>query len=297
MEYLNQLEEEAIEIIREAVATSDNPLLLYSIGKDSSALVHLCQKAFAPLPIPFKALHVDTRFKFQEMYRFRDQFIQKYNLQLDTYINPEAIEKNINPFDHGTSLHTEITKTQALKKALAIYKTDMVFGGARRDEEKSRSKERIFSFRNQEQQWTPEDQRLEFLMNYNLHKKENESFRCFPLSNWSELDVWRYIKQENIPVVSLYFSQSRPVVNRDNMLIMVDDHRLKLKSGENVQYQEVRFRTLGCYPLTAAIKSEAKTVDEVIQELEQTEYSERQGRLIDFSQNDSMEIKKRKGYF
>lgn len=297
MKYLNQLVEESIEIIREAAACSDRPLLLYSIGKDSSSLVHLCKKAFAPFSIPFKALHVDTRYKFQEMYQFRDKFVKEYKLQLETYINPEAIEKNINPFDHGAALHTEITKTQALKKAIELYKADMVLGGARRDEEKSRSKERIFSFRNEAHEWTPEDQRFEFLRNYNLHKKKNESFRCFPLSNWSELDIWRYIKKENIKVVDLYFSKSRPVVNRNNMLIMVDDERLVLNQNEKIEHQQVRFRTLGCYPLTAAIKSKAKTIDEIIKELETTNYSERQGRLIDFSQGDSMEIKKRKGYF
>jgi len=295
--HLRDLENESIYILREAVACGQKPVMLYSIGKDSSVMLHLAAKAFAPGPLPFPLLHVDTRFKFQAMYNFRDQAISKYNANLIKYVNPEAVEKNISPFTHGSSVHTDITKTQGLKKVLNEYGFDMVFGGARRDEEKSRAKERIFSFRSEGHFWNPKSQRPEMWDIFNTFKKNNESFRVFPLSNWTELDVWNYIDQERIDVVPLYFSATRPVVSRDGMLIMKDDERLVLRPNEKVEMRNVRFRTLGCYPLTGAIVSEAKTVKEIILEIEQSRFSERQGRLIDIDSPGSMEKKKQEGYF
>lgn len=295
--HLQRLEAESIHIIREAFTESDNPVMLYSIGKDSSVMLHLAQKAFFPSPVPFPVLHVDTRWKFQEMYAFRELIIREQNLQLLTYINPETIEKDINPFDHGASLHTHLTKTEGLKQALDLHKFDLAFGGARRDEEKSRAKERIFSFRTQTHGWDPKSQRPELWNLYNTRKSPGESIRVFPLSNWTELDIWQYVYQEDIPVVPLYFAQVRPVVVRDGINILVDDDRMKLLPEEEIIAKKVRFRTLGCYPLTGAIESDAETVPEIIAELVKARTSERQGRLIDAGSSSSMEKKKREGYF
>ncbi|CDZ77839.1 Sulfate adenylyltransferase subunit 2 [Legionella massiliensis] len=297
MSHLNQLEAESIYIIREAIAEAENPAMLYSIGKDSSVMLHLARKAFYPATPPFPLLHVDTRWKFQEMYRFRDQMAQICGMKLLVYTNPEAIAKNINPFDHGSALHTAITKTEGLKQALDHYKFDLVFGGARRDEEKSRAKERIFSFRSKTHRWDPKNQRPEPWNLFNTRKLPGESIRVFPLSNWTELDIWQYIQQEQIPVVPLYFAKERPVVLRDNTLLMVDDERMKLLEGEEIQNRCVRFRTLGCYPLTGAIDSTATSLSEIINELMNTRYSERQGRMIDLDSSASMEQKKQEGYF
>lgn len=297
MNHLDVLENEAIYILREAVATGQNPVMLYSIGKDSSVMLHLARKAFYPSPIPFPLLHVDTRFKFREMYEFRDQAVKKYGAKLLTFVNPEATEKNINPFDHGAGVHTDITKTQGLKLALNEFKFDMVFGGARRDEEKSRAKERVFSFRSEAHLWDPKNQRPELWNLYNTRKNKGESFRVFPLSNWTELDVWQYIEREKIEVVPLYFSKVRPIIKRDGMMILQDDARMILRPGEEVEHLQVRFRTLGCYPLTAAILSQAKNVIEIIAELKTSRYSEREGRLIDTDAPGSMEKKKIEGYF
>ncbi|MFI4918633.1 MAG: sulfate adenylyltransferase subunit CysD [Legionellales bacterium] len=295
--HLRQLESESIHIIREAVAEAENPVMLYSIGKDSSVMLHLAQKAFYPAVPPFSLLHVDTRWKFQEMYHFRDYIAQDSGMNLLVHTNPEAIEKNINPFDHGSALHTNITKTEGLKQALDQYQFDVVFGGARRDEEKSRAKERIFSFRTASHQWDPKNQRPELWNLYNTRKKKGESIRVFPLSNWTELDIWHYIYQERIPVVPLYFAKERPVVARDGLLLMVDDHRFRLLPGEEVARKQIRFRTLGCYPLTGALESSASSIPEIILELINTRCSERQGRAIDSDAMTSMESKKREGYF
>ncbi|MEF0944179.1 sulfate adenylyltransferase subunit CysD [Rhizobium sp. BR 362] len=297
MMHINRLEAESITIIREAVAESDRPVLLYSIGKDSSVLLHLIRKAFFPARPPLPLLHVDTRWKFQEMYQFRDRIPHQTGMDLLVHVNPEAIEKDINPFDHGAALHTSITKTEGLKQALDHFGFDMILGGARRDEEKSRAKERVFSFRTQNHNWDPKNQRPELWNLYNTRKAPGESIRVFPLSNWTELDVWQYIFRESIPIVPLYFAKERPVVVRDGMILAVDDERMRLLAGEEIVSRKVRFRTLGCYPLTAAIESEADTVEGIIAELLQAHVSERQGRLIDTSSSASMEKKKLEGYF
>lgn len=295
--HLQKLEAEAIHILREAVAEADNPAMLYSIGKDSAVMLHLARKAFYPAPPPFPIMHVDTRWKFREMYLLRDHMAKESGMELLTYTNPEAIEKNINPFDHGSALHTDITKTQGLKKALDLHKFDVVFGGARRDEEKSRAKERIFSFRSPTHRWDPKQQRPELWNLYNTKKHASESIRVFPLSNWTELDIWQYIYEENIPVVPLYFAKERPVVIRNGMMIMVDDDRMPILPDEKIQMKRIRFRTLGCYPLTGAIESSAESLPDIILELVQSRNSERQGRLIDSDTSASMEKKKQEGYF
>lgn len=295
--HLKRLEDEAIHIIREAVAESENPVMLYSIGKDSAVMLHLARKAFYPAPPPFPLLHVDTRWKFREMYLMRDYAAQKSGIELLVHINPEAIEKDINPFDHGSALHTDITKTQGLIQALDQHRFDVVFGGARRDEEKSRAKERIFSFRSATHRWDPKNQRPELWSLYNTKMKPGESIRVFPLSNWTELDVWQYIYQESIPVVPLYFAKKRPVVVRNGMILMVDDHRFRLLPGEKIEEKVIRFRTLGCYPLTGAVESTAANLPEIILELLNARVSERQGRAIDSDASASMEKKKQEGYF
>jgi len=295
--HLKELEAESIHIIREAVAESENPVMLYSIGKDSSVMLHLALKAFYPGKPPFPLMHVDTTWKFKDMIEFRNRRVKELGLDLIVYVNEEGVKQNINPFIHGSKVHTDIMKTEALKQALDKYKFDVVFGGARRDEEKSRAKERIFSFRDEKHRWDPKNQRPELWNIYNCKIKKGESIRVFPLSNWTELDVWLYIYLENIPVVPLYFAKKRPVVERDGVLILVDDDRIPLGENEKPQYEMVRFRTLGCYPLTGAIKSHATTLPEVIQEMLLTKVSERQGRVIDFDQAGSMEKKKIEGYF
>jgi sulfate adenylyltransferase subunit 2 len=295
--HLKRLEAESIQIIREAVAESEHPGMLYSIGKDSAVMLHLARKAFFPAPPPFPLLHVDTRWKFQEMYLFRDCMAKESGMELLVHINPDAIARDINPFDHGSALHTDITKTEGLKQALDLYKFDLVFGGARRDEEKSRAKERIFSFRTPNHRWDPKNQRPELWDLYNTRKSPGESIRVFPLSNWTELDIWQYIHQENIPVVPLYFAKERPVVERGGMLLMVDDERFRLLPGEEIKLKCVRFRTLGCYPLTGAIESGARDLPEIILELINARSSERQGRAIDSDSAGSMEKKKQEGYF
>lgn len=295
--HLKRLESESVQIIREAVAESDNPAMLYSMGKDSAVMLHLARKAFYPSLPPFPLLHVDTRWKFQEMYMFRDFMARESGMDLLVHINPEAINKNINPFDHGSALHTDLTKTEGLKQALDKYKFDLVFGGARRDEEKSRAKERIFSFRSQTHQWDPKNQRPEVWNLYNTHKNPGESIRVFPLSNWTELDIWQYIHQENIPLVPLYFAKQRPVVIRNGVALMVNDSRMKLLPDEKIETRNVRFRTLGCYPLTGAVESNALTAADVILELLGSTRSEREGRAIDNDCASSMEKKKKEGYF
>lgn len=295
--HLKRLEAESIHIIREAVAEAQNPAMLYSIGKDSGVMLHLARKAFYPSPPPFPLLHVDTRWKFQEMYLFRDFMARESGMDLLVHTNPDAIEKNINPFDHGSSLHTDITKTEGLKQALDKYKFDLVFGGARRDEEKSRAKERIFSFRSATHRWDPKSQRPELWNLYNTRKSQDASIRVFPLSNWTELDIWQYIYLENIPMVPLYFAKQRPVVVRPEMIMLVDDERCKLLHGEEIQMRQVRFRTLGCYPLTGAVESEAQTPEDILLEIINTRQSERQGRRIDTDSAGSMEKKKQEGYF
>jgi sulfate adenylyltransferase subunit 2 len=297
LSHLQRLEAESIHIIREVMAHADNPVMLYSIGKDSSVMLHLARKAFYPSAPPFPLLHVDTRWKFREMYDFRAKMAEESGMQLLVHINPEGVKKNINPFDHGSALHTDIMKTEGLKQALDLHKFDVAFGGARRDEEKSRAKERIFSFRNQAHRWDPKNQRPELWNLYNCRKHPGESVRVFPLSNWTELDIWQYIYQENIPIVPLYFAAERPVVARDGMLIMVDDDRMKLLPGEKIEPRTVRFRTLGCYPLTGAIESSAKDLADIVLELLQSTTSERQGRAIDSDSSASMEKKKQEGYF
>jgi len=295
--HLKELEAESIHIIREAVAESENPVMLYSIGKDSSVMLHLALKAFYPGKPPFPLMHVDTTWKFSDMITFRDRRAEELGLDLLVYSNEEGIKQNINPFIHGSKVHTDIMKTEALKKALDKYKFDAVFGGARRDEEKSRAKERVFSFRDGKHRWDPKNQRPELWNIYNCKIKKGESIRVFPLSNWTELDVWLYVYLENIPVVPLYLAKKRPVVERDGVLIMVDDDRMPIGEDETIKEEMVRFRTLGCYPLTGAIKSNATTLPEVIQEMLLTKVSERQGRVIDFDQAGSMEKKKIEGYF
>ena len=295
--HLRQLEAESIHIIREASADFEKPVMMYSIGKDSSVMAHLAMKAFAPGRIPFPLLHVDTTWKFREMIAFRDEFADKHGLDLIVHVNTDGIAQGINPFDYGSSKYTTIMKTQGLVQALKRHEFDCAFGGARRDEEKSRAKERIYSFRDSFQQWDPKNQRPELWSLYNGKINRGESVRVFPLSNWTELDVWLYIWLEKIPVVPLYFAAERPVVERDGTLIMVDDERMRLAPGESPQGKQVRFRTLGCYPLSGAVESKASTVPEIIQEMLTTRFSERQGRLIDFDEDASMEAKKREGYF
>jgi sulfate adenylyltransferase subunit 2 len=295
--HLEQLEAESIQIIREAVAESDRPVMLYSIGKDSAVMLHLAMKAFAPAKPPFPLLHVDTTWKFQAMYAFRDALVEKLGLDLIVYRNEECVERGINPFDHGSALHTDMWKTQGLKQALDRYGFDAAFGGARRDEEKSRAKERIFSLRSQQHRWDPKLQRPELWHLYNVRRNNGESMRVFPLSNWTELDIWQFIYREEIPIVPLYLAAPRPVVERDGTLIMVDDERMRLNPGETPMVKSVRFRTLGCYPLTGAIESEADTLAKVIQEMLLTATSERQGRVIDHDSSGSMERKKQEGYF
>lgn len=295
--HLQKLEAESIHIMREAIADAQNPVMLYSIGKDSAVMLHLARKAFYPSVPPMPLLHVDTRWKFQEMYTFRDKMVQATGMDLIVHINPEAIEKKINPFDHGSSLHTDVTKTEGLKQALDQYQFDVAFGGARRDEEKSRAKERIFSFRTSSHRWDPKKQRPELWNLYNTKISQGESLRVFPLSNWTEIDIWQYILAENIPVVPLYFAKERPIIVRDDMLMMVDDERCKLQPHETIQMMKVRFRTLGCYPLTGAIVSDATSVEDILLELIEARTSERQGRKIDHDSSGSMEKKKQEGYF
>ncbi len=295
--HLQRLEAESIHILREVVAEADRPVMLYSIGKDSAVMLHLARKAFHPAPPPFPLLHVDTTWKFRDMYALRDRMAQELGMDLLVYQNPEAAERGINPFDHGSQIHTDMWKTQGLKQALDKYGFDAAFGGARRDEEKSRAKERIFSFRTAQHRWDPKNQRPELWRLYNGRKHKGESIRVFPISNWTELDIWQYIYLENIPIVPLYFAKERPVVDRDGTLIMVDDHRMRLKPGEQPMVKKVRFRTLGCYPLSGAIESEAETLVDVIQEMLLTRTSERQGRMIDHDAAASMEKKKQEGYF
>lgn len=294
--HLQRLEAESIHIMREVVANAERPVMLYSVGKDSAVMLHLAKKAFYPAPPPFPLLHVDTTWKFQAMYELRDRAAKAAGMELLVYQNPEAQAQGINPFDHG-ALHTDMWKTEGLKQALTKYGFDVAFGGARRDEEKSRAKERIFSFRSANHRWDPKNQRPELWKLYNTRKAKGESIRAFPISNWTELDIWQYIHLEGIEIVPLYFSAPRPVVERNGLLIMVDDDRFRLEPGEVPQTKSVRFRTLGCYPLTGAVESEARTLPEVIQEMLLTTTSERQGRAIDHDQAASMEKKKQEGYF
>ena len=295
--HLQKLEAESIHIIREVAAEFDKPVMLYSVGKDSAVLLHLARKAFAPGKIPFPLLHVDTDWKFKEMIAFRDRMAKDYGFDLLVHKNPEGLEMNINPFVHGSAKHTDIMKTQGLKQALDKYGFDAAFGGARRDEEKSRAKERVYSFRDKNHRWDPKSQRPELWNVYNGKVNKGESIRVFPLSNWTELDIWQYIYLENIEIVPLYLAEKRPVVERDGTLIMVDDDRMPLEQDEEVQMKSVRFRTLGCYPLTGAVESEAATLPEIIQEMLLTKTSERQGRVIDHDSAGSMEKKKMEGYF
>ena len=295
--HLQRLEAESIHIMREVVAEAQNPVMLYSVGKDSAVMLHLARKAFYPSPPPFPLLHVDTTWKFQDMYALRDKMARESGMELLVYQNPEALERGINPFDHGP-LHTDMWKTEGLKQALDKYGFDAAFGGARRDEEKSRAKERIFSFRTASHGWDPKNQRPELWNLYNARKNKGESIRVFPISNWTELDIWQYIMAENIEIVPLYLSAPRPTVERDGMLLMVDDDRFPLLPGEVPQMRSIRFRTLGCYPLTGAVESTAATLPEVVQEMLLTTTSERQGRIIDKDGGDaSMEKKKQEGYF
>ncbi|MCF4167747.1 sulfate adenylyltransferase subunit CysD, partial [Zavarzinia compransoris] len=294
---LQRLEAESIHIMREVVSETERPVMLYSVGKDSAVMLHLAQKAFYPSKPPFPLLHVDTTWKFREMISFRDRMAAEIGMDLLVHINPEGVEMGIGPFTHGSALHTDVMKTQGLKQALDKYGFDAAFGGARRDEEKSRAKERIFSFRSAQHRWDPKNQRPELWSLYNTRKNKGESIRVFPLSNWTELDIWQYIHLERIPIVPLYFAAERPVVERDGTLIMVDDDRMPLNPGEVPMMKRVRFRTLGCYPLTGAIESEARTLPAIIQEMLLTRTSERQGRVIDHDQSASMEKKKQEGYF
>lgn len=297
LSHLERLESESIHILREVVAECERPVLLYSIGKDSSVLLHLALKAFQPGRLPFPLLHVDTTWKFREMIAFRDQTARRLGLELIVHVNPDGVAKGINPFVHGAALHTDIMKTQGLRQALDLHGFDAAFGGARRDEEKSRAKERVFSMRSSQHRWDPKRQRPELWRLYNTRKAPGESLRVFPLSNWTELDIWQYIHQQQIPIVPLYFARERLVVERDGALIMVDDERMPIAPGEQPQYRKVRFRTLGCYPLTGAIPSEADTLPGIIEEMLASRTSERQGRMIDFDAAGSMEKKKREGYF
>ena len=295
--HISKLESESIYILREAVAEAKNPVMLYSLGKDSAVMLHIAKKAFYPGKLPFPLLHVDTRWKFKEMYEFRDKVAAEGNFELKVFTNPKGIEENINPIDHGSEVHTDIMKTQALKMSLDQNNFDVAFGGARRDEEKSRAKERIFSFRSETHAWDPKNQRPELWNNFNTRKKSRESIRVFPLSNWTELDIWQYIYEEKIDIVPLYFASKRKVIQRDGMLIDVNDDRLKLKEGEKIVEKNVRFRTLGCYPLTGAVESKAATLEDIVLELLKSTSSERQGRAIDKDENASMEQKKKEGYF
>jgi len=295
--HLQRLEAEAIHILREVVAEAARPVMLYSVGKDSAVMLHLAAKAFWPSRPPFPLLHVDTTWKFRAMYEMRERMARELGFELIVHRNPEALEKGINPFDHGSAVHTDIWKTEGLKQALDLHGFDAAFGGARRYEEKSRAKERIFSFRSAQHRWDPKNQRPELWRLYNTRKNPGESIRVFPISNWTELDIWQYIHLENIPIVPLYFSDVRPVVERDGTLIMVDDDRMPLRPGEGPMQKSVRFRTLGCYPLTGAVESTAATLPDIIQEMLLTTTSERQGRVIDHDQAASMEKKKQEGYF
>ena len=295
--HLQQLEAESIHILREVAAEFANPVMLYSIGKDSSVMLHLARKAFYPGKIPFPLLHVDTGWKFREMYEFRDRMARECGFELLVYRNPQGVALGINPFTHGSAKHTDVMKTEGLKQALDKYGFDAAFGGARRDEEKSRAKERIYSFRDQFHRWDPKNQRPELWRNYNGQINKGESIRVFPLSNWTELDIWQYIYLEGIDIVPLYLAKERPVLERDGMLMMVDDERIELQAGETIEQRKVRFRTLGCWPLTGAIESEADTLTAIIEEMLLSTSSERQGRLIDRDQAGSMELKKRQGYF
>ena len=295
--HLEHLEAESIHIIREVVAETENPVMMYSVGKDSSVMLDLALKAFYPGRPPFPLLHVDTRWKFREMYAFRDRIAAEHGLDLIVHINPDGVAQDIGPFTHGSAIHTDIMKTQGLKQALDHYRFDAAFGGARRDEEKSRAKERIFSFRTRNHRWDPKDQRPELWKLYNAHKHKGESIRVFPLSNWTELDIWQYIYLKQIPIVPLYLAAERPVVERDGALIMVDDDRMPLEPGETAVMKKVRFRTLGCYPLTGAVESEADSLTGIIREMLLTKTSERQGRVIDSDASASMEKKKQEGYF
>jgi sulfate adenylyltransferase subunit 2 len=296
--HLKQLEAESIHIIREVAAEFENPVMLYSIGKDSACMLRLAEKAFPPpAKIPFPLMHVDTTWKFREMYALREKIAKDLGLKLIVHINEEGVKKGINPITHGSKVHTDVMKTEGLKQALDKYKFDAAFGGARRDEEKSRAKERVYSFRDEFHRWDPKNQRPELWNLYNARVNKGESIRVFPLSNWTELDVWQYVHLENIPLVPLYFAKERPIVWRDGMMILVDDDRLPLKPGEKPEMRRVRFRTLGCYPLSGAVDSNATTLPEIIQEMLLTKSSERQGRLIDHDQSGSMEKKKKEGYF
>ena len=295
--HLDRLEAESIHIIREVAAVAENPVMLYSVGKDSAVMLHLAMKAFYPSLPPFPLMHVDTTWKFREMITFRDRKAAELGMDLIVHANQEGIDAGIGPFSHGSSQHTDVMKTQALKQALNKHKFDVAFGGARRDEEKSRAKERVFSFRTAEHRWDPKNQRPELWNLYNARINPGESIRCFPISNWTELDIWQYIHLEGIEIVPLYFSAPRPTVERDGLILMVDDDRFPLNDGEEPVMRSVRFRTLGCYPLTGAVESEAKTLPEVIQEMLLTTTSERQGRAIDHDQTASMEKKKQEGYF
>jgi len=295
--HLGRLEAESIHIIREVAAEFRNPVMLYSIGKDSGVMLHLAMKAFYPSKPPFPLLHVDTTWKFREMIRFRDETAKKLGLDLIVHINEDGVKRGINPFDSGSSLHTQVMKTESLKQALDKYGFDAAFGGARRDEEKSRAKERVFSFRNANHAWDPKNQRPELWRVYNTRINKGESIRVFPLSNWTELDIWQYTMMERLPIVPLYFAAKRPVVTRDGAIIMVDDDRMKLLPGEKIEEKLVRFRTLGCYPLTGAIESDAQTLEAILAEMFTARTSERQGRVIDHDEKSSMEKKKREGYF
>lgn len=297
MTHLKQLEAESIYIIREVAAEFDNPVMLYSVGKDSAVMMHLAMKAFAPGKPPFPLMHVDTTWKFQEMIAFRDKRVQELGWDLIVHINQEGVDMGISPFTHGSAKHTDVMKTQSLKQALDKYGFDAAFGGARRDEEKSRAKERVYSFRDKKHRWDPKNQRPELWNLYNNRVDPGESIRVFPLSNWTELDIWQYIHLENIPIVPLYFAAKRPVVERNGTLIMVDDDRMPIEKDEVIQNKMVRFRTLGCYPLTGAVESDAQTLPEIIQEMLLTKTSERQGRVIDHDSSGSMEKKKQEGYF
>jgi sulfate adenylyltransferase subunit 2 len=297
LSHLDRLEAESIDILREGVAESERPVLLYSIGKDSSVLLHLARKAFHPSPLPMPLLHVDTTWKFREMIAFRDETAARLGLDLIVHVNPECVELGINPFDHGSVTHTDLWKTQGLHQVLEAYRFDLAFGGARRDEERSRAKERVFSFRSKQHRWDPKSQRPELWRLYNTRTGPGESIRVFPLSNWTELDVWRYIEREAIPIVPLYFAARRPVVYRDGVPIMVDDERMRLEPGEQPVLESVRFRTLGCYPLTGAVRSTAATLAEIIAETVASTTSERNGRIIDHDGSASMERKKQEGYF
>ncbi len=297
MTHLQRLEAEAIHIMREVVAEAENPVMLYSIGKDSSVMLHIAMKAFYPAKPPFPIMHIDTMWKFSEMIEFRNKMAEDLGLELIVHINPEGEQMKMNPFVHGSAKHTDVMKTQGLKQALDKHGFDVAFGGARRDEEKSRAKERIFSFRNENHHWDPKRQRPELWNVYNARKNPGETIRVFPLSNWTELDIWQYIHLEKIPIVPLYLAKPRPVVERDGVLILVDDDRLPMNEGEESMMKTVRFRTLGCYPLTGAVESDADTLPDVIQEMLLTTTSEREGRVIDFDSSASMEKKKQEGYF